>query len=101
MNLARGLVFLVAVLAPRSTPAAAAPPADVLAEVSASIGTAEIARWERAIGALIPGVTLPTPDQVTSTLARMVGAHSLVGLDLSKPVRLVLLDPKRYPNPAI
>ena len=99
--MSRIVLALCLALVPAVTRAAAVRPADVLAEVTANLSPAEVARWERGIGPVIPGVKLPAQDQIFAALGKAVGASSLAGLDLGKPVRILLLDPKRYPNPAV
>jgi len=95
------LCLALLALAPAAARAAAARPADVLAEVGATVSIAELGRWERAIGAVFPGIKAPRQDEVLSGLAKLVGLRSLSGIDLNKPLRIVLLDPKRFPNPAV
>jgi hypothetical protein len=48
-----------------------------------------------------PGASAQAADAIPSMLISAVGVSSLDGADLDKPVRAVVLDPKKHPQPVV
>ncbi len=53
------------------------------------------------IDAVQPGASAQAADAIPSMLISAVGVSSLDGADLDKPVRAVVLDPKKHPQPVV
>lgn len=48
-----------------------------------------------------PGASAEAAEAIPSMLYSAVGVSSLAGADLDKPVRMVVLDPKKHPQPVV
>src|SRR5262245_21613863 len=81
--------------------ALAARPADVFVVVDAAAPSAELPMWSQAMAKLSPGAALPPAEAVPQVLAKLVGAAQLDGIDLGKPLHMVLLNPQKYPQPVV
>ena len=85
-----------------SVPVATTAPESLLAEVTLPEPERNIGRLGELADAIKPGSgALVSPATLAGALAGMLGASSLDGLDLARPVRVLVLDPKTQPKPLV
>jgi hypothetical protein len=97
-------LLLLAAIACQKASAPPAPgvpePADLIAVVSVASPKAALGRVRAYAEAVSPGAGGALNDElIPSALASMVGAPALDGLDLDKPAHLLVLDPRKHPQP--
>jgi hypothetical protein len=80
------------------TPAAMPDSLLLLAELPEASKLNQVLSW---LDALQPGASFMARTALTSMLPQSVGATALTGAELDRPIRLLLLDPRRYPRPAL
>ncbi len=101
--LATSLALTGALVLGRHSALAAAPqrPAQVMGEAGVASPDAELLRWTESIARLSPTTPVPKIDTLSGGLAKVVGALRLDGLDLSRPITFVLLNPMAFPQPVV
>jgi hypothetical protein len=99
----RMLVFaLVVGLAAPALAATSLPEApEVMAVVDAAAPTTELAAWSALAARFIPGTQLSLLDSVPTVLGKLVSAPRIDGVDLKKPLHLVVLNPQLFPQPVV
>lgn len=101
-----GLAVLLACLACEKTPpkpeVKVPEPDDLIAVLSVSSGKAAVDRAAGYANSVSPGsgAVLQLP-MIAQALASAVGAPALDGLDLNKPLHLLVLDPKKHASPVV
>ncbi len=77
-------------------------PDDVIVVLSARSLVEPIAHIQQYAEAIRPGSGAAITQQAAATaLARAIGATSIDGIALDKPIHVILLDPKKYPSPLL
>ncbi len=77
-------------------------PDDVIAVASARSLTETVGHIQQYMEAVRPGSgAVVTPQQAALALAQAVGAASIDGIALDKPLHLIVLDPKKHPRPLL
>ncbi|HXU74482.1 MAG TPA: hypothetical protein VN947_34545 [Polyangia bacterium] len=96
------LTLGAATVAAAARPADSAHPAEVFGVADVASPTAEYAAWANALTTLGAGAALPPAEVVLPTLlGRLVGAPSLDGVALDRPLRAVVLDPQKIAPPVV
>ena len=77
-------------------------PDDVIAVASARSLAETTGRARQYIEAVRPGSgAAVTPQAAATALAQAIGATSIDGIALDKPLHVIVLDPKKYPRPLL
>lgn len=94
--------LLVLVACQKAGPTSVPEPADLIMTVSASSPKAVMARAAAYADAVSPGSGASIePDSLLQMLRLAAGAPSLDGIDLDKPFFVLVLDPKKHPQPIV
>jgi hypothetical protein len=76
-------------------------PEGVFGELVSASAQGEHARLGEALVRAGAKGSMPELQELTSSLARMVGAPGVDGIDLKRPMAIVLVDPRRGSRPAL
>jgi hypothetical protein len=77
-------------------------PADVIAVASVRSLSEAVGRVQQYLDAVHPGAGAEaTPDAAVAGLAAAIGATSLDGIALDRPMHVIVLDPKRHARPLL
>ncbi|HKE20045.1 MAG TPA: hypothetical protein VKB80_34460 [Kofleriaceae bacterium] len=108
MRVAPPLVLCLSLLACQKAPAPAGepkgppPPDDVIAVASVRSLDEAAARYQQFLEAVQPGAGAAlTAKAAAAGLAGAVGASSIDGIALDKPMHVIVLDPKKHPRPVL
>jgi hypothetical protein len=96
------LVSLVACTKDDVAPDRPPQPADVIAVASVRSLTDAVGRIRAYVEAIMPGAgAAVSADAVRPLLGQAIGAESLDGVALDKPLHLIVLDPKKHARPFV
>jgi len=77
-------------------------PDDVIAVASARSLSESVGHFRAYIEAVRPGSgAAVTPQEAATAVAQAIGATSIDGIALDKPLHLIVLDPKKHPRPLL
>ena len=73
----------------------------VFGQLSVASPQTEITAVGKAMRLFVPTAKSPDASAVVEMLQKMVSAQHLTGVDLTRPIHVLILDPKRFPQPNV